>query len=105
MSSTQTNPIMTTANFIGAEAGHGRHPSFSLFFRLYATAKWTLLWLPRFWKARSQLACLAAMSECERRDIGLTGCDIEYAFALPVDRDPTEMLAQVAADRRLRREH
>ena len=104
MSSTQTNPIMTTANFIGAEAGHGRHPSFSLFFRLYATAKWTLLWLPRFWKARGELAQLAAMSECERRDIGLTAFDVENALTLPVDRDPTEALAHIVDDRRHRRE-
>ena len=33
--------------------------------------------------ASSQLAFLAAMSECERRDIGLTGCDVENALALP----------------------
>ncbi|MBA1143341.1 hypothetical protein [Mesorhizobium neociceri] len=96
--------MTTTDHFIGAEAGYARRPSFSLFFRLYAAAKWALLWLPRFWKARSQLAFLAAMSECERRDIGLTGCDVENALALPVDRDPTEVLAQVVADRRLRRE-
>jgi hypothetical protein len=105
MYSTETNAMTTTDHFIGAGAGYGRRPSFSLFFRLYAAAKWTLLWLPRFWKARSQLAFLAAMSECERRDIGLTGCDVENALALPVDRDPTEVLARVVEDRRLRREH
>ena len=104
MSSTETNPMTTIDHFIGAKTGYGRRPSFSLFFRLYAAAKWTLLWLPRFWKARGELAVLAAMSECERRDIGLTGCDIANALALPVDRDPTEVLAQVVTDRRLRRE-
>lgn len=104
MSSTETNAMTTTDHSIGAETGYRRHALVSLF-RMYEAVKWTLLWLPRFWKARSQLACLAAMSECERRDIGLTSCDLENAFALPVDRDPTEMLAQVATDRRLRREH
>ncbi|TPL00368.1 MULTISPECIES: hypothetical protein [unclassified Mesorhizobium] len=96
---------MTADHLIGTETGHAQRPSFALLFRLYAATKWTLLWLPRFWKARSQLACLAAMSECERRDIGLTGCDVENAFALPVDRDPTEVLAKVMADRRFRGEH
>ena len=53
MSSTETNAMTTTDHFIGAEAGYGRRrPSFSLSFRPYAAAKWTLLWLPRFWKAR-----------------------------------------------------
>ena len=104
MSRTATNAMTRTDHFIGAETGYRQHASSSLF-RLYAAAKWTLLWLPRFWKVRSQLAGLAAMSECERRDIGLTGFDVENAFALPVDRDPTEILAQVVADRRFRREH
>lgn len=104
MSSTETNAMTTIDHFIGAATGYGRRPSLSLFFRLCAAVKWTLLWLPRFWKARSQLAFLAAMSECERRDIGLTGCDVENALALPVDRDPTEVLAQVVADRRHCRE-
>lgn len=103
MSSTKTNPMTSIDHFIGAETDRRRHASFSLF-RMYEAVKWTLLWLPRFWKARSQLAYLAAMSECERRDIGLTSCDVENAFALPVDSDPTQMLAQVVADRRLRRE-
>jgi hypothetical protein len=104
MSSTETNAMTTTDHFIGAEAGYGRRPSFSLFFRLYAAAKWTLLWLPRFWKARGELAVLAAMSECERRDIGLTAFDIENALTLPVERDPTEVLAQMVDDRRHCRE-
>ena len=96
--------MTTTDHFIGAETGYGPHASLSRTFRPYATAKWALLWLPRFWKARSDLTLLAAMSECERRDIGLTACDIENALALPVDRDPTAVLARVVEDRRLRRE-
>lgn len=96
--------MTTIDHFISAETGYGSHASFSPLFRLYTAAKWTLLWLPRFWKARSELACLAAMSECERRDIGLTGCDIENAFTWPIDRDPTEVLARLVEDRRSRRE-
>jgi hypothetical protein len=36
-----------------------------------------LLWLPRFWMARSALCSLQGMTELECRDIGLTGCEIE----------------------------
>ncbi|MGX5850223.1 hypothetical protein ACWGTO_24385 [Mesorhizobium sp. PL10] len=103
MSSKEINAMTTAYHFIDAEKAYPRRASFPLS-RLYEAAKWTLLWLPRFWKARSELSGLAAMSECERRDIGLTGCDIGNALALPVDRDPTKVLAQVVADRRLRRE-
>ena len=46
----------------------------------------------------------AIMSECERRDIGLTAFDVENALTLPVDRDPTEVLAKVVDDRRHHRE-
>lgn len=35
------------------------------------------LWLPRFWVARSELGNLAAMTERDRQDIGLTNCEIE----------------------------
>ena len=63
-----------------------------------------LLWLPRFWRARNDLAALAGMSECERRDIGVTAFDIENMLALPVELDPTEVLARVVGDRRHRRE-
>lgn len=58
-----------------------------------------LLWLPRYWKARRQMAVFVAMSEHERRDIGLTAIDIEHALALPVARDPTELFARVVSDR------
>ncbi|TRC93631.1 hypothetical protein FJV76_03655 [Mesorhizobium sp. WSM4303] len=95
--------MTTIDHFIGTKTGNGRRASLSLF-RLYEAAKWTLLWLPRFWKARSELSGLAAMSECERRDIGVTAFDIENALTLPVERDPTEVLAQIVDDRRHCRE-
>ena len=44
------------------------------------------------------------MSECQRRDIGLTAYDIENALALPVDRDPTQVLARTVESRRFRLE-
>ncbi len=98
--------VMTTIeSHIGAGFGD-RWQAFSTRFSRTCTAvTWALLWLPRFWKARSDLACLAAMSECERRDIGLTAYDIENALALPVDCDPTQVLAHTVENRRFRREN
>lgn len=89
--------MTTMLPFIGvaADLPSFRHRRFRTLARLTSV----LLWLPRFWKVRRQMAALVAMSEHERRDIGLTACDVENALALPVDRDPTEMLARVASDR------
>jgi hypothetical protein len=98
----ETKAMTTIDHFIGAD--YSRRASSSRLVKLCATAKSALLWLPRFWKARSDLAGLAAMSECERRDIGLTVFDVENALTLPVDRDPTKALAQIVDDRRHRRE-
>ncbi|MDX8512518.1 hypothetical protein [Mesorhizobium captivum] len=96
--------MTTMIPFIGIAAGRPSHASPSRLFRLLAAATSALLWLPRFWRVRSDLAALAAMSECERRDIGLTAFDIENALALPVERDLTEALARIVDDRRHRRE-
>lgn len=96
--------MTTIVPIIGAAAGNRRQASLSRLFRLVAAATSALLWLPRFWKARGELAALAAMSECERRDISLTAFDIENALALPVDRDATATLARIVDDRRHRRE-
>ena len=100
----ETNTMTTMVPFVGVADDRPSHAFPSQPFRLLATVTSALLWLPRFWKARSDLAALAAMSECERRDIGLTAFDIENALVLPVDRDPTEVLAQIVDDRRYRRE-
>ncbi|RVD24307.1 hypothetical protein [Mesorhizobium sp. M4B.F.Ca.ET.017.02.2.1] len=100
--------MTTIVSFIGATADNRRQnrrqASPSRLYRLACAATSALLWLPRFWKTRGELAVLAAMSECERRDIGLTVFDVENALTLPVDRDPTEVLAKVVEDRRQRRE-
>jgi uncharacterized protein YjiS (DUF1127 family) len=96
--------IMTTlVPFIGLAADPS-HASPSRPFRLLAAVTSALLWLPRFWRARNDLAALAAMSEYERRDIGVTAFDIENMLALPVKLDPTRVLARVVDDRRHRRE-
>ncbi|WP_112100404.1 hypothetical protein [Mesorhizobium hawassense] len=96
--------MTTLVPFIGLAADRRSHTSPSRPFRLLAAATSALLWLPRFWKARRDLAVLAGMSECERRDIGVTAFDIENTLALPVDRDPTDVLARIVDDRRRRRE-
>ncbi|TIQ27499.1 MAG: hypothetical protein E5X48_32720 [Mesorhizobium sp.] len=96
--------MTTLLPFIGIAAGRPSYASPLRPFRLLAAVTSALLWLPRFWKARNDLAALAAMSECERRDIGVTAFDIENALALPVGRDPTEALARIVDDRRHRRE-
>ncbi|CAN7666601.1 hypothetical protein [Mesorhizobium sp. LjNodule214] len=96
--------MTTIVSFIGAAADYRRRSSPSRYSRLTTTVVSALLWLPRFWKARGELAALAGMSECERRDIGLTAFDIENALTLPVARDPTEVLARIVDDRRHRRE-
>ncbi len=95
--------MTTLVPFIGLAAGRRSHAP-SRPFRLLTAVTSALLWLPRFWRARKDLAALAGMSECERRDIGVTAFDIENMLALPVDRDPTEVLARVVEDRRHRRE-
>lgn len=96
--------MTTMVPFIGLAADRASHASPSRPFRLLTAVASALLWLPRFWKARKDLAALAGMNECERRDIGVTCFDIENMLALPVDRDPTEVLARVVDDRRHRRE-
>ena len=42
-----------------------------------------VLWLPRFWIARSELGNLAIMTERDCQDIGLTGCEIERYLTQP----------------------
>ncbi|RWE06529.1 MAG: DUF1127 domain-containing protein [Mesorhizobium sp.] len=63
-----------------------------------------VLWLPRFWVQRKQLAVLASMSTRELLDIGLNASDIANALAQRNDQDPTVYLADVARERRLRRQ-
>lgn len=96
--------MTTLVPFIGPAADRPSHASPSRPFRWLAAVMSALLWLPRFWKARNDLAALAAMSECERRDIGVTAFDIGNMLALPVELDPTKVLARVVDDRRHRRE-
>jgi uncharacterized protein YjiS (DUF1127 family) len=50
--------------------------------------------------ARATLRTLANMDRRELADIGLNPSDVRDASALPLDRDPTELLARRARERR-----
>ena len=50
--------------------------------------------------ARATLKALANMDRRELADIGLNPSDVRDASALPLDRDPTELLARRARERR-----
>ena len=96
---------MTTIEF-PHRAAAGRKESHAvrcLLALLHGTAA-AVLWLPRFWVQRRQLALLASMSMRELQDIGLNTCDIANALAQPNDQDPTVYLANVARERRVRRQ-
>lgn len=65
---------------------------------LQLTAR-ALLWPIRVYRARQTLHQLALMDARELRDIGLTPYDVQSAQALPMDSDPTSMLAIRACER------
>jgi uncharacterized protein YjiS (DUF1127 family) len=58
-----------------------------------------LLWPIRVYRARQTLHQLASMDARELRDIGLTPYDVQSAQALPMDADPTSVLAIRARER------
>jgi uncharacterized protein YjiS (DUF1127 family) len=49
-------------------------------------------------KARADLAMLGGLSDYELHDIGLSRQDLRNATALPLDKDPTQFLAQTVRD-------
>jgi uncharacterized protein YjiS (DUF1127 family) len=57
-------------------------------------------WPFRVAAARATLKALANMDRRELADIGLNPSDVRDASALPLDRDPTELLARRARERR-----
>jgi uncharacterized protein YjiS (DUF1127 family) len=57
-------------------------------------------WPFRVAAARATLSTLANMDRRELADIGLNPSDVRDASALPLDRDPTVLLARRAYDRR-----
>jgi uncharacterized protein YjiS (DUF1127 family) len=59
----------------------------------------SLLWPVRVYRARQTLHQLSRMNARELRDIGLTPYDVQSAQALPLDADPTQLLAARAQER------
>jgi uncharacterized protein YjiS (DUF1127 family) len=60
-----------------------------------AGAFWRIVtWPARVSAARRTMSELARMSEYELRDIGLTRSDINDVTALPLDADPSGLLAR-----------
>jgi uncharacterized protein YjiS (DUF1127 family) len=57
-------------------------------------------WPFRVAAARAALQALASMDRRELADIGLNPSDVRDASAVPLDRDPTELLARRARERR-----
>jgi uncharacterized protein YjiS (DUF1127 family) len=57
-------------------------------------------WPFRVAAARAALRTLANMDRHELADIGLSASDVRDVSALPLDRDPTELLARRACERR-----
>ncbi len=60
----------------------------------------TLLWPHRFYKARSEFAELASLSDLQLKDIGLTRTDLSDVTALRRDEDPTLILQRRVRERR-----
>ena len=59
----------------------------------------SLLWPIRVYRARKTLHQLSQMDARELRDIGLTPYDVRSAHGLPLDADPTALLADRARER------
>jgi uncharacterized protein YjiS (DUF1127 family) len=66
---------------------------------LLQTIGQSLLWTVRVYRSRQTLHQLSRMDARELRDIGLTPYDINSAQALPLDVDPTMLLASRAQER------
>ena len=64
-----------------------------------AGARQAAAWPFRVAAARATLKALANMDRRELADIGLNSSDVRDASALPLDCDPTELLAERARDR------
>jgi uncharacterized protein YjiS (DUF1127 family) len=93
--------FVTTAN----RATFGRSPdALKLAGRALLWAVSGPLRLVNFWRTRRELSALAAMSGYELRDIGLTPFDVANAMASSSAGDATQGLAQLAQNRRFKRE-
>lgn len=90
-------PSITLVPVVPARQGRARlstptPPLVTVLFRL-------LLWPVRMLRSRREFADLAAMSDHELRDIGITRQDLRNITALPRDESPTAPLAAIAGER------
>jgi uncharacterized protein YjiS (DUF1127 family) len=69
------------------------------FHSVWTGASRAAAWPFRVAAARATLRALGQMDCRELADIGLTRCDLSDASALPLDRDPSELLAARARER------
>jgi len=67
--------------------------------RAAAALRRALSWPARVGAARRTMSQLARMSDYELRDIGLTRQDLSDVSALPLDADPSALLARRRAAR------
>jgi uncharacterized protein YjiS (DUF1127 family) len=67
---------------------------------VWAGASRAAAWPFRVAAARATLRALGQTDRRELADIGLTPCDLNDVAALPLDRDPTALLASRARERR-----
>jgi uncharacterized protein YjiS (DUF1127 family) len=67
--------------------------------RFTAVAMRVILWPVRAARTRKVMHQLTSMNEHQLRDIGLTRDDIISAQAVPLDQDPTYLLASRAQER------
>jgi len=75
-------------------------PGSSVLQAIWAGASRAAAWPFRVVAARATLQALGQMDRRELADIGLTPSDLSDISALPLDRDPTALLAVRARERR-----
>ena len=76
-----------------------RHGRTGALVSLLQVIGYSLLWPVRVYRARQTLHQLSLMNARELRDIGLTSYDVRSAHGLPLDADPTKLLASRASER------
>jgi uncharacterized protein YjiS (DUF1127 family) len=90
---------MSVTNIDLNRLGWVRHSRTAYLSSLLRAIGQSLLWPVRVYQARQALHQLASMDARELRDIGLTPYDVQSAKALPLDVDPSALLASRAKER------
>ena len=96
-------PFVTFSGTASGLSRSGSRERGSIVSMLRRGAATVALWPVRVVRARREYARLAALTEHELRDIGLTRGDLADVTALPLDEDPTLVLARKVEERRIRR--